>query len=79
MHADTAYPVGDPDTQQVQNLCDDLGARVDTAHAEQDLLGQLVEATATTRPFQSRYYRGLRDQVRDRYHRLYELLLRFCR
>ena len=79
MQADTAYPVGDPDTQQVENLCADLGARVDTAHTEQVLLGQLIETTATTRPFRSHYYRVLLDQARDRYRRLYELLLRFCR
>ena len=69
---------GDTDQRQVETLCDDLNDRAETARNEQVLLGQLVEATAPTRPYRSRQYRAMQDHVRERYQRLRELITRYC-
>ena len=79
MQADTASPIGgDADLRQIDNLCDDLGERVDTAREEQVLLRQLVERTVQTRPYRSRQYRALLAQVQARYHKLCDLMMRYC-
>ena len=79
MQANTGCSPGEADYQQITSLCDDLSERIDTARQEQALLGQLVTATARTRPFRSRHYYAILDQVRARYRILHDLLLRYCR
>ncbi len=79
MPASSAALPDEPDRQQIDTLCDDLGARVDTIHQEQVLLGQLVAVTASTRPARSRHYRTMLDHVRTRYDALQDLLARYCR
>lgn len=69
---------GDADQRQVETLCDDLNDRAETARNEQVLLGQLVEATAPTRPYRARQYRAMLEQVRERYQRLRALIIRYC-
>ena len=69
---------GDADQRQVETLCDDLSVRAETAREEQVLLGQLVDTTTQTRPYQARQYRAMLDQVGARYRRLRELIIRYC-
>jgi hypothetical protein len=69
---------GDADQRQVETLCDDLAERAETAREEQVLLGQLAEVTERTRPYQSRQYRAMLEQVRMRYQRVRELIVRYC-
>ncbi len=69
---------GDTDQRQIETLCDDLNDRAETARNEQVLLGQLVEATAQTRPYRARQYREMLEQVRERYQRLRALIIRYC-
>ena len=68
----------DVDLQQIGMLCDNLSERVEIARKEQMLLWQLVVVTARTRAFRSRQYRALLDEARKRYHRLHNLLVRYC-
>ena len=79
MQANSGCSPAEADVQQIESLCDDLNDRVDTARQEQALLGQLVTSTERTRPFRSRQYRVILDRVQERYHRLYQLLLQYCR
>ena len=78
MHADAASHSGDADTRQVENLCDDLSERVESAREEQVLLGQLVRANKQTRPYRSRQYRVLLGKAQERYQRLRDLVVRYC-
>ncbi len=66
------------DQQQVSSLCDSLQARADTMRSEEQLLNDLVTQTATTRPYRSRQYALLLDEVRGRYERLRALVIRYC-
>ena len=66
------------DQEQVTSLCDSLAARADTMRSEEMLLADLVTRTATTRPYRSRQYALLLDEVRGRYERLRAVVLRFC-
>jgi len=68
----------DTDRRQIETLCDDLNDRAETARNEQVLLGQLAEATAQTRPYRSRQYHAMLEQVRERYQRLRALIIRYC-
>lgn len=77
--ADIALSAGDADLQQIDNLCDELSVRAETVRDEQALLGRLVDRTARTRPYMARQYEAMLHQVRERYRRLHELILRFCR
>ena len=79
MQANSGCPPGEGDSEQIESLCDNLSDRVDTARQEQALLGQLVMSTARTRPFRSRQYRAMLDRVQERYHKLYSLLIQYCR
>jgi hypothetical protein len=79
MHADAASYSGDADAQQVESLCDNLSERVETAREEQALLGQLVSTNEQTRPYRSRQYRVLLGKAQERYQRLRELVVRYCR
>ena len=66
------------DQQQVVTLCDTLESRVETMRTEQQLLADLVTRTARTRPYRSRQYALLLDEVRGRYQRARALVMRFC-
>lgn len=68
----------DTDQRQVETLCEDLNERAETAQQEQILLGQLVDVTARTRPYRSRQYRMMLEQVGTHYRRLRELIVRYC-
>ena len=79
MEAFSASPPSDADLEQIGVLCDNLSERVESAREEQALLAQLVATTARVRPFRSRQYRALLDGARERYRRLHNLLIRYCR
>ncbi len=78
MQGHMAVLESDTDRRQVETLCDDLNDRAETARNEQVLLGQLVEATAPTRPYRARQYRAMLEQTRERYQRLRALIIRYC-
>ena len=78
MQGNSASLSGDADLQQVTALCHELNERVETARSEQTLLEQLVETTEQTRPHRARQYQVLLDEVRGRYRRFRDLLVRFC-
>jgi hypothetical protein len=67
----------DVDQQQVERLCQDLTVRLQSARAEQTLLGQLV-TTTDAQPFRARRYRELLASANERYCRLYALYKRYC-
>ncbi len=78
MQANTGLSAGDADRRQIETLCDDLAARIETVQEEQALLGQLVAATAPVRPNRARQYRSLLDEAHERYQRLLDLVVHYC-
>ena len=69
----------DDDQQQVTTLCDTLEQRADTMRTEEHLLADLAGETARTRPFRSRRYAELLNEVRQRAQQLRATILRYCR
>lgn len=78
MQANSNLSVGDADRRQIETLCDDLSARMDTVQAEQTLLGQLVATTSRVRPNRARQYQALLDEAHLRYRRLRDLVIDYC-
>ena len=66
------------DQRQVEQLCDNLGARLESARAEQELLARLVAISAPTRRFTSRQYQALLSATQQRAQQFRALLQRYC-
>ncbi len=71
--------MGSIDRNQVEVLCDELNARVETTCREQKLLEQLIAANAHTRPYRTRQYELLLREARARANRFLDLVVRYCR
>ncbi len=67
------------DQQQVTTLCDSLAQRTETMRIEEQLLADLAAETARTRPFRSRRYAEILNDVRERTRRLRTTIQRYCR